>query len=265
VSNEVVVRQNQLPAQHYTLSELERMARAVAASGFYAAKTPEAVFTVMLLAQSENCHPMTAMKEWHIMSIGGATVVSMKAQTMLERFQAAGGVVNWIKLADDGASAKFSHPQGGSVTIEWDIDRATKAGLWGKNMWKTYPRAMFRSRVASEGIRTVFPGVLNGRYTPEENLAMVDEDIPDTKQERIENFGKGLLQAAIDAGLIELKEAETMEELKRRFNDDYKLAREKGDERAMQMFKDAYDIRKTELAAKAITAAVEAKKEEGVI
>ena len=56
-----------------------------------------------------------------------------------------------------------------------------------------------------------------------------------------------------------------MEELKRRFQDDYKLAKEKGDERAMQMFKDAYDLRKDEItkAASAITAAVEAKKTEG--
>ncbi|MEB3214553.1 MAG: hypothetical protein VKL39_24605, partial [Leptolyngbyaceae bacterium] len=62
----------------------------------------------------------------------------------------------------------FSHPLGGEVEIEWTIAQAKAAGLTGKEVWRQYPRAMLRARVISEGIRTVFPGVAVGVYTPEE-------------------------------------------------------------------------------------------------
>lgn len=45
---------------------------------------------------------------------------------------------------------------------------ATAAKLTGKDTWKQYPRQMLRARVISEGIRTVYPGVAVGVYTPEE-------------------------------------------------------------------------------------------------
>jgi len=57
-------------------------------------------------------------------------------------------------------------------------DRAKKAELLGNAMWRKYPRAMLRSRVASEGIRTVYPGVLCGMYTPEEVESFQPEPTP---------------------------------------------------------------------------------------
>ena len=44
----------------------------------------------------------------------------------------AAGRSSGIQLDDTIAKAKFSHPHGGEVTIEWDIERAKKAGLLGK-------------------------------------------------------------------------------------------------------------------------------------
>ena len=51
--------------------------------------------------------------------------------------------------------------------------------MTNKDNWKNYPRAMLRARVVSEGIRTVFPGVVLGVYTPEEV-----QDIPNPPQSR---------------------------------------------------------------------------------
>jgi hypothetical protein len=45
---------------------------------------------------------------------------------------------------------------------------AQDAGLTKNPTWRSYPRQMLRSRCISEGIRTVFPGVVVGTYTPEE-------------------------------------------------------------------------------------------------
>lgn len=228
--------------------QLERMAIVVAKSGLYAAKSMESVLTVMLLAQSEGVHPMTAMQDWHIMNIKGTTVVSMKAEAMLSRFEEAGGRVKWHKLADDGAAATFSHASGGEVTIDWDVNRATKAGLIGKDMWKAYPRAMFRSRVVSEGIRTVLPRVLRGRRTPEENAHMEDAEMPGSKEEAIQNFGKPILpQEVVEMSIRAISEAKNSAELKERYKMAYAAAKAVNDEPRMNTFKLAYDARKGEL------------------
>ena len=99
----------------------------------------------------------------------------MKADTMLAEFQKAGGKVDWKEYTDTRVTGIFSHASGGSVTVSWDIGQAQKAGLAGKDVWKHYPRSMLRSRCISEGVRAVFPGVVEGVYTPEEIESMPPE------------------------------------------------------------------------------------------
>lgn len=55
--------------------------------------------------------------------------------------------------------------------------RAAQAGLASKDMWKKYPRQMLRSRVVSEGVRTVCPMATGGLYVPEE----IDDMKPEPK------------------------------------------------------------------------------------
>ena len=145
-------------------ADVEKMGSVIAKSGLFGIKTPEQAIALMLIAQSENLHPARAAAEYHI--IQGRP--SLKSDAMLARFQAAGGSVKWMDMTDNRVSAVFSHPQGGSLEIDWDMARAKKADLGGKDMWKKYPRQMLRARVISEGIRTVFPGCVSGFYTPEE-------------------------------------------------------------------------------------------------
>jgi hypothetical protein len=93
---------------------------------------------------------------------------SLKADAMLTRFQRSGGRVTFTSYTDEKVEATFDHPQGGTLTVAWDMARAKKAELGGKGMWLKYPRQMLRSRVISEGVRALFPGVLGGMYAPEE-------------------------------------------------------------------------------------------------
>jgi hypothetical protein len=94
---------------------------------------------------------------------------------MLARFQSAGGKVEWGEYTDTRVVGKFSHPSGGSVEVAWTTKMAQDAGLTKNPTWRSYPRQMLRSRCISEGIRTVFPGVVVGTYTPEE---VQDMDLP---------------------------------------------------------------------------------------
>jgi hypothetical protein len=160
------------------LQDIERAGNYIAKSGLFGVKTPEQAIALMLVAQAEGRNPFEAARDYHIIQGRPA----LKADSILARFQQAGGSVRWIELSDNKAVAEFSHPQGGKVTIDWDLERAKRAGLIGKDNWKNYPRQMLRARVISEGVRTVFPGVCVGTYTVEEVQDM-GETKPASEQE----------------------------------------------------------------------------------
>jgi hypothetical protein len=146
------------------VDQVERMALAVAKSGLFGVKTPDQAMALMLIAQAEGLHPASAATHYHIIN----NRPTLKADAMLARFHTAGGSVRWVEYTDKRVVGTFSHPQGGSVEIEWTLDMAITAGLTKNPTWKSYPRQMLRARCVSEGIRTVFPGVVVGTYTPEE-------------------------------------------------------------------------------------------------
>jgi hypothetical protein len=146
------------------ISDLERMAIAFAKSGMFGAKTPDQAMALLLLAQAEGVHPAIAMRDFDV--IQGKP--SKKSEAMHRAFLAAGGTVEWHKYADDGAEATFSHPQGGTIRISWDAERAKRAGLSQKEMYGKFARQMYGARVISEGVRKVYPAATSGLYVPEE-------------------------------------------------------------------------------------------------
>ena len=155
------------------VDQVERMAVAVAKSGLFGVKTPDQAMALMLIAQAEGMHPAIAARDYHVIN-GRPT---LKADAMLARFQTAGGKVEWSDYTDQRVIGTFSHPKGGSVTIEWTVEMGRKAGLLGNQTWTKYPRQMLRSRCISEGIRTVFPGVVVGTYSEEEGQDMAPQTI----------------------------------------------------------------------------------------
>lgn len=146
------------------LGDMQVMANAIVKSGLFGMKTPDQALALMIVATAEGRHPGSVASDYHIIQ-GRA---SLKADSMLARFQQSGGRVEWHDHTNEKVSATFSHPAGGSLRIDWDMPRAKAAGLGGKDNWKSYPRQMLRARVISEGVRATFPAVLNGMYTPEE-------------------------------------------------------------------------------------------------
>ena len=153
------------------VSDLDRMATAVAASKLFGMATKEQALALMLVAQAEGLHPATAARDYHIIQGRPA----LKADAMLARYLNSGGKVKWHDHTDTKVSATFSHPAGGELTIDWDMERAKKAGLGAKDMWAKYPRQMLRARVVSEGIRATNPAVATGIYTPEEMQDIVSD------------------------------------------------------------------------------------------
>jgi len=162
MSNEVAITQNTSIVN--TFADMERLANAIAKSRMFGLTTPEAALTLMAIANAEGRPAAIAAIDYHIIN----NKPCLKADAMLARFQQAGGKVEWHEYSDERAEATFTHPAGGSIKLSWDLDRAKRAEVMGNPTWKKYPRAMLRARTISEGIRTVYPGILNGMYAPEE-------------------------------------------------------------------------------------------------
>lgn len=150
--------------QPLTYADIEKLGADIANSGLFGIKTKAQAVTLMMIAQAEGRHPALAARDYDIIQGRPAK----KPEAMMREFLEAGGKIEWHKLDDAGAEATFSHPQGGKVRIGWDLQRAATAGLGGKPNWKQYPRQMLRSRVVSEGIRTVWPSATSGLYEPGE-------------------------------------------------------------------------------------------------
>ena len=234
----MAVPERHLPAAaEVTFQQVQRMAEAAAKSGMFGVKTQEQALTLMLLAQAEGIHPMTAVRDYHV--IQGRP--SLKADTMMARFIQAGGRVEWHTLSDAKVEATFSHAAGGTARIVWTMEMAKNASLAGKDNWKAYPRAMLRSRVISEGVRTVFPGVIAGVYTPEE-VVDIDPELPASKDERINTFERpGLLQSIVDEWLQQIKETSDERALRQVLSGALAEAKAKGDEQRIGTFILAHD------------------------
>jgi hypothetical protein len=144
-------------------------------------------------------HPAIAARDFDVIQGRPAK----KAEAMMRDFMRSGGKVEWHELADTAAEATFSHPQGGSLRLRWDMDRAKKAELGSKDMWRKYPRQMLRARLISEGVRTVFPLATSGMYVPEEVRDIDDRPMTDVTP-------KPSAQAKLDALAGETPNAKPM-------------------------------------------------------
>lgn len=220
-----------------TMSDMERMALAIAKSSLFGVKNPEQALALMLIAQAEGMHPAIAARDYHVIQGRPA----LKADAMLARFQQAGGKVKWVKYTDAEVSGVFSHPSGGEVEIGWTLEQAKRAGLTGKDVWRQYPRQMLRARVISEGIRTVYPGVAVGVYTVEETQ---DFSPPERDMGPVEEVNDASVTAAQNA----LSSAEDLDTLRKRWVNIYKQFA--NDQATLEILDRAKNERKTALLEK---------------
>lgn len=173
----------------FGMDDIKQIALAIANGGLFGSKDPSAVLTLCLLAQAEGQHPAVVFRDYHIIQGKPAK----KADAMLRDFINSGGKVEWHTLTDEAADATFSHPSG-SARIDWTLERAKTAGITNP-MWKKYPRQMLRSRVISEGVRTVYPGATSGLYEVNEVHDIVAETVPQgevVENEPVEKPKRGL-------------------------------------------------------------------------
>ena len=242
MATEITTRPAEIP-----FSQLERMATAVAKSGMFAVKTPEAALTLMLLSQAEGIHPAQAMSDYDVIQGKPA----LKSAAMLARFQRSGGKVRWITSTDDVAEAEFTHPAGGSITVRWDAPRLVKAGLADRDMHKKFPAQMKRARCISEGIRAVAPQCIPvAVYSVEETQDMVDvTPKPVSQAAAVVSAANALTDDERAEHERAITGSVSMAELTTAFSSAWEHAKQAKDRIAADSFKAIYEARKTTLQA----------------
>ena len=250
VSGKQMVAQSQSGSP--TFDQMRVMAASMAKSGLFGIKDPDQALSLMMIAVAEGKHPALVARDYNIIQGRAAK----NAEAMLRDFQGAGGRVDWHELTDKSVSATFSHPQGGSVKISWDMERAAQAGLNGKDNWKKFPRQMLRSRVVSEGVRTVWPSATSGLYAPEEMQDIVSDTVPEPVS----------VEAAVEAAtspnkvspdeldaMIASMDVTTIKELRAAFQAAWKRCKEAGDQPAQEKVKAVYDTMRADIESGAIS------------
>lgn len=120
---------------------------------------PASVAAAILTGRELNLGPMTSLRGLDV--IDGR--VSMSAQMMAAKIQAAGHRIDWIENTDKAAEVRIVRGDGlGEGSARWTMADAQRAGLAGKTSWAKYPRAMLKARALTECAGMVCADVLMG-------------------------------------------------------------------------------------------------------
>lgn len=150
-----------------TFQAVWEFAKIAVNSGYTACKTPEqAVFTI---AVGEELGMSATQSLRGIYCVEGKPTLA--ADTMLALVLKS-GKCRVFTLVE--STEKICRIVTGRVGMEgnsefsWSEADAQRAGLAGRQTWKSYAKTMLRHRCTAEALRAVFPDVLLGVYTPEE-------------------------------------------------------------------------------------------------
>lgn len=130
---------------------------------------PEAILACILTGRELGLGPMESLRM--IDMIDGKP--SPSSEWMLARVFDAGHVIYPEVQTAEACTIVAKRMNGDQVLAEvrftFTIEMAKRAGLAGKNNWKSYPEAMLYWRAVAQVCRQLFPDLLHGmKYLPEE-------------------------------------------------------------------------------------------------
>ncbi len=183
-------------------------------------KTPAQAVAIILTGQELGMPPMRAIRS---LSIVKGKVVEA-ADSQLARFKADGGRAQFRTLDDAQAVLWLRHPNGDEHVEEFGIEDARRAGLLSNNQWRSYPRAMLRSRAITAGLKSIGWEGAVGNYDPDEARAFTPAatvTAPVPADEPIGNpipgyDNNGRATAERDAELYDLLDGEPDDEIRRK-------------------------------------------------
>lgn len=129
-------------------------------------KMPDVLVTI-LAGQEMGLSPMASLRSFHV--IEGKTVLG--ADGMVALVLGSGKAEYFERVEESDTSVTYETKRVGALKprrCTWTLQMAKAAALNAKDNWRLYPRAMLASRAKSELARDVYPDVLAGCYTEDE-------------------------------------------------------------------------------------------------
>jgi hypothetical protein len=128
-----------------------------------ALKSEGEIVAVLLAGQELGLPPMASLRGLQV--VRGKVIISY--DTMVALLRRAGYRVAWTESTATRAELRLTAPDGSEHVETWDVERAKRAGLWGKGTWAQYPDTMLRARCVSSAARAFAGEVLAGVYVEE--------------------------------------------------------------------------------------------------
>ena len=165
------------------LEFIQGFGKTIAKSRIFGCESEEQGMVLAMTCLARQCDPLTLAETYDI--IQGK--LSMKADAMLAGFEESGGDYEILQYDPDGCEITFTRGKKKPLTLKitweqaqlesWPYGKPDKKGnKQFKPNWATPigRQDMLFARVVSRGVRRVTPGVVCGRYTPEEISDMDD-------------------------------------------------------------------------------------------
>ncbi len=175
MANEIMVKQHGFSLTNQEFETMQRMAKAMVASGYFSDARDVAQAIVKIQAGSEiGIPPFAAMSNIHVIKgkpvLGANLIATLIKNDARYDYRVA-------RLDDDGCTIVFyEHGQEVGESSFTAADAKT-AGLNGDN-WRKFARNMYFARAISNGAKWYTPGIFGGSsvYTPDELGAEEDGD-----------------------------------------------------------------------------------------
>lgn len=209
------------------------------------------VFVTLLAGQELGLPPMASLRGIHV--VKGKPILSADAMVGVVMGR---GIAEYFRcVSADETSATYETKRHGAPEPQrctWTIEDAKRAGLTGKDTWKSYPRQLLKARCKAELARDVYPDVLAGCYEDSEGDELEVIDVPARASVDIEPES----DFDTDGAIFAMRDAETVEDLRR-------LAASFGDapEKDKDRLRAAYRDRAEELRAAVVKAVTDLAEE----
>lgn len=153
---------------------MREQAKELVVSGFLpkAIRTPEQAMAIIQTGRELGLGPMQALRTIHI--IEGKPCMSADLIAGLALRNVPGAVLRVAETTDKFCTVEAARAGQQLTKFRFSMEDAQRAGLTGKQNWKTYPRAMLRARAITEAARAIFPDAVMGLYDPDELGAVTD-------------------------------------------------------------------------------------------
>lgn len=165
------------------VSAIEIIGKAITLSRIFGCQNESQGQVLALECLAKRLPPLALAEQYHL--IDGK--LSMKADAMLAGFEDADGQYEIKEYSPDACEILFSRGKNQlTVRITWEMAQQEKwpfgKGKELKTNWSTSigRQDMLWARVVSRGVRRLAPGVVCGRYTPEE-ITDIGDDQPTAK------------------------------------------------------------------------------------